>query len=161
MRGAMRFRSRLLILIAALAPLWASAAELNSGTPVAESETTASVALFLHPAGDAIAGLQFDVEYDGSAVEVSATTGDAAEQAGKTVQSAVVHPGLLRVLIVGLNRNEIAEGIVATVRVKLLNGNAGASTLRLTSSAATNGRAEKVALALRGSGIPLVFGRKP
>lgn len=123
-----------------------NAAELNIGQGVLAAGKPAAVNVTLASAGAALAGVQFDLEYDAAVFNVTAETGPAAAQAGKSVQSAPVAAGKLRVLIVGLNRNTMSDGVVAVLQVSL-KGAVGASRsfpLRITVPVGTTAAAQSV-----------------
>ncbi len=69
--------------------------------------------------GGSASGLQFDLLYDGAAVGVSATAGDAAGQGGKAVYVADVAPGQKRFVIAGMNQDSIPDGVLVNLFVYL------------------------------------------
>ena len=75
-------------------------------------------AIFLSQ-GDSISGIQFDVQYDSSAMDLSAIVGDAARSSDKCLYYADLTPNLRRFLIVGLNQNVIPDGTLITLFVNL------------------------------------------
>jgi hypothetical protein len=115
----------------------ANAAELSMeqgtlapGKPVALNMTLAA-------GTDAPTGIQFDLEYDAAALDVSVETGPAAKQASKSLQSARIQAGKLRVLIIGFNRNIISDGVLALGKT---------FPVHIAASSGTNGKAEPVAV---------------
>ena len=114
-------------------------ASLIPGTP-------ANLNMRLTRGADQPTGLQFDLEYDPNALEIKVEAGPAAGDASKNVQSRVLQPGKTRVLIIGFNRNVIADGVVAVLHVSL-KGEAEAGKVfpvHITAPSGTNERAEKV-----------------
>jgi Cohesin domain len=131
-----------------------NAAELSMGNGIlnpAAQPLTLNVALT--SSGASLTGMQFDLEYDAGALNVTVVAGPATGSAGKNLQSNVLQAGHLRILIVGMNQTTIADGAVATLQVSL-KGQAGAGKtfpIRMTAPAGTNAKAQAVALSA-GSG---------
>lgn len=66
------------------------------------------------PREDGVAALQFDLTFEASRLKFqSAEVGSASTAAEKLVQANPLKTGAARVIIAGLNRNTIADGIVA------------------------------------------------
>src|SRR5580658_70780 len=65
------------------------------------------VQMIFSPQNDSVSALQFDLQYDPSAISIVVTAGDAARSAGKSVYYTDLAPGNRRFLIVGLNQNVI------------------------------------------------------
>jgi len=64
--------------------------------------------------GEKVGGLQFDLAFDGKALELAEVApGPAAKAASKDVFSSPLSSGRVRVLIAGLNQHTIGEGVVA------------------------------------------------
>ena len=126
-----------------------NAAELSieQGTLAAGKPATINVRLAAGTA--APTGIQFDLEYDAASLEIGVEAGPAAVKAGKSLQSAVIHDGRQRVLVIGFNKNAISDGVVAVLHVSLKgSGEAGkVFPVRLTAPSGTNQRAETVAIA--------------
>ena len=105
----MKLRTAIVLAIFAVA---ANAAELTIGQGVVGAGKPTTLSVQLASGGDALTGVQFDLEYDATALEVSVEAGPVVAQAGKNLQSNVIQPGKRRVLIIGLNRNAIEDGVV-------------------------------------------------
>ena len=143
-RGNMRIRNAVMLLALATA---ANAAELSVASAMATAENRAALNVSLATRGDALTGIQFDIEYDATAVDVSVEAGPAATSAGKGVQSALVKPGKQRVIVFGLNQNGFSDGVVAILRVSLKDtAEAGLHGIHLSALVGTNRRAETVAI---------------
>lgn len=116
------------------APLWGAAwalyaglcagvahgASLTAGTPRSNDDATLAIPIVLTPfSGEQVAALQFDADFDPKrmalASELGASLGAAAQAADKSVHAARIRPGLLRVIIAGLNQNVIENGEVAVL----------------------------------------------
>ncbi len=80
--------------------------------------------------GEAVAGIQFDLQYDPGVMSVSATVGDAPRLSGKRLYLAHLSSTQIRVLTVGLNQNLIPDGILCTLFLSL-NSNAPEGTYQL------------------------------
>jgi hypothetical protein len=70
-----------------------------------------------------VSGVQFDIEYDNSAMSLVITIGDAAVGAEKNLYMADVAPNKKRVLVVGLNQNLIPDGTLVNISASI-NDNA-------------------------------------
>ncbi len=69
--------------------------------------------------GDAVSGVQFDIQYDNSAISLIANVPNAANSAGKLLYEVDLAPNIRRFLIVGLNSSPIANGTLITLFVNL------------------------------------------
>lgn len=87
-----------------------------------DSGTTVSIPVLFDAGADGVQALQFDLMFSPALSFVSASAGDAAAQAGKTVMANAL-PGRVRVLIYGLDRNLMRSGAVADLRLHI-SGNA-------------------------------------
>ena len=125
LRAPARRRRYLALLAGSFLVSWmAMAAVVSMHPPSGGGELRIPVMLY----GDTdeyVSGLQFDLAYDPTQFElVGITAGDAATGAGKEVILSETIPGQGRVLITGFNNNGIADGQVATLTLRPLNGNA-------------------------------------
>jgi hypothetical protein len=101
---------------------WASGATATLTVAEASAPSEGGAVAFpvslLCPPGQRVAALQFDIEFDPSALKMPAKdgvlAGTAAKAAGKQVNYSTVSPGTVRVLIVGFNQETVASGEVAT-----------------------------------------------
>jgi uncharacterized protein (TIGR03437 family) len=86
-----------------------------------------------------ISGIQFDLEYDSAAMSLSTTLGDPARSSEKSFYAADLAPNKRRFLIVGFNRNPIADGALINLFINLnQNAAAGVYALELSNLAATD-----------------------
>jgi uncharacterized protein (TIGR03437 family) len=69
--------------------------------------------------GDSVSGIQFDVQYDSSAMDLDAIVGDSARNSEKSFYYADLAPNVRRFLIVGLNQDLIPDGALITLFVNL------------------------------------------
>ena len=107
----MRFRNMAVLMLFAVAGF---AAELTVGSGTVSASQSAVLAVKL--TGEALTGVQFDIEFDAAVFDVSLENGPAAEQAGKSLQSISVGPGKRRALIIGLAQTSLSDGVVAILR---------------------------------------------
>ena len=128
-----------------------SAAELTISSGTVSASQRVILTVNLKSAGEAVSGVQFDVEFDDAVFDVSLENGPAAEQAGKSLQSAALGEGKRRVLIIGLNQTSFSDGVVAILRASLKgNSEKGRSySVRITSPVGTDLRAGSVSVSKR------------
>jgi hypothetical protein len=73
--------------------------------------------------GEEITAIQFDLSYDDSLIAIDRIDiGESAQTADKTLNSAIVSSGVDRIVIQGINNNILADGIVADIRIDLVDG---------------------------------------
>jgi Cohesin domain/Purple acid Phosphatase, N-terminal domain len=113
----------------------AQSPSLTVGTASGLPGQGVDVPIGLTPGAAAISSIQFDVVLPSSLSWVSTAPGSAASSAGKDVSSAAL-PGVVRVIIFGLNQNSIGTGTVAVVRLMIAPGTpAGPLTVGMTGMA--------------------------
>ncbi len=92
-----------------------------------------------NPQASFVSAIQFDLEYDNSAMSLVAVVADAARNAGKSLYSADLAPNRRRFLIAGLNQNLISVGNLMTVFVNLdPNASTGVYPLAISGFVATD-----------------------
>lgn len=133
-------------------PANASELRLDEGTLSGGKEAALKVTL---AAGkDLPTGLQFDLEYDPAALVLSVELGAAAQQASKSLRSAEITHGKLRVLIIGFNRNAISDGVVAVVRVSYKGTEADKTfPVHVTAAAGTDADAKPVVVTAKDGSV--------
>lgn len=125
----------------------AMGAELSLSQGAVSTDKPALLDVTLASGKDLPTGIQFDLEYDPTALDLNVEAGPAAQKASKGLRSAQIRAGKLRVLIIGINRNTISDGVVAVVRVSSKGTGAGKTfPLHLTAAAGTNADAQPVAV---------------
>ena len=82
---------------------------------------------------DMLAGMQFDLQYDNTAMTLTAAIGAVANNAGKTLNTTNQAPNVIRFLIVGMNQTAISGGTSVNLSITL-NANALAGVSPLTFS---------------------------
>lgn len=106
--------------------LWGSSAiranDLSLSPVSLTRESSGQVTLQFRPSPEAVTAFQFDVDYDASALQLTAFAGEAAKRAGKVLQSAPAGPGRLRILVTGWNQTAILEGPLVRFLVSSLPG---------------------------------------
>ena len=103
----------------------AGAARLMLGEPVPGADgATTILPIVLNPApGEEVAGLQCDILLNGTGLShVKTEIGPAGQDAAKTLSANLVGPSKVRILLIGLNQNAMAEGVVANVLLESVNG---------------------------------------
>ena len=95
-----------------------------------------------------VAGVQFDLQYDAANLTLTATLGDAARAAGKSLSLWQLYPGLWRFFIIGLNQTPIAAGPLVNLYASV-NPNAlpGTYPLQLSNIVAADPGAQPVTVA--------------
>jgi uncharacterized protein (TIGR03437 family) len=86
---------------------------------VVDVNRSVSLDITLAAAGQAITGVEFHLQYETGVSGISASAASAASEAQKQVWTAKLTPGVVHILVVGLNRNPIRDGSIATVRVQM------------------------------------------
>jgi uncharacterized protein (TIGR03437 family) len=71
------------------------------------------------PRAGSVSGVQFDLQYDNSAMSLAGNVGDAVRISGKSLYCRDLAPGKRRFVIVGLNQNEIPPGTLIEFIVNL------------------------------------------
>ena len=73
----------------------------------------------LHPRASSVSGVQFDIQYDNSALSLTATLGDSAKSSGKNLYAVDLAANEKRFLIIGLNQTLIADGNLMNLYIKI------------------------------------------
>jgi hypothetical protein len=66
-----------------------------------------------------VSGVQFDVQYDNTAMSLAATLGDPAKTSGKSLYAVDLAPNKKRFLIIGLNQKLIPDGTLVNLFVNI------------------------------------------
>jgi Cohesin domain len=138
----------------ALLALAANATELSLEQGILAPGRPVALGMKLAAGKDVPTGVQFDLEYDAAALDLSVEAGPAAQQASKNLRSALIQPGKLRVLIIGFNRTTISDGVLAVVHVSYKGSDTGKTfPVRLTALSGTNANAEKLAVTAKDGSV--------
>ena len=110
-----------------------SAQTISLGETLENPGETANLSIQFNPGSAAVAGVQFDILYDPAQFTITPSVGSVATAEGKSVSMAPPVPGDLRVIIVGLNKNAIASGVIAELAVQVAaNGKPNAETIAVS-----------------------------
>ncbi|MFH1440743.1 MAG: Ig-like domain-containing protein, partial [Candidatus Omnitrophota bacterium] len=95
-----------------------------------------------------VCAINFDILYDQTALKVEGVTaGEAAAAAEKLVTPSYPEPGVLRVIVFGMNQNKMKDGIIVNVNFEILAGaEAGNKDLKLKACSASDPDAKEVTL---------------
>ena len=122
----------LTLLVGATAAL---ASQIAMALPDQSASPGASVLSQVEYASQAssVSGVQFDVQYDSSAISLAATLGDPAKTAGKSLYAVDLAPNRKRFLIIGLNQTLIPDGTLINLSVNVSpNAPSGVYALNLS-----------------------------
>jgi hypothetical protein len=87
--------------------------------------------------GAQVAAVSFDLSFDTAQLTFKgAAAGTAALNAGKEVASSILSPGLLRVIVYGLNQTAIGDGSILKLTFDIQAGASGAIPLKISNAAA-------------------------
>lgn len=116
-----------------LAPVLLCAQQLALPVQFVGAGTSLLAPVAFIPGADAVSGLQFDVQYDGSAMTLGATAGDGVRSSQKGIYYNNVAPNTRRFVVVGPNQNPIPGGTLLNLFIDL-NQNAPSGLYALTFS---------------------------
>lgn len=121
-------------------------ATLSIANQTANQGQTAVAPILFAAAGDTIAALQFDLQWD-PMLAVQAAPGITAGQGFKVFYPATQAPGVLRCLIIGANQNVLADGAVLQLFITAGSGAfPGAAQVSLTNVVASDASGEAVTI---------------
>jgi len=120
-------------LIAAAHLVQAATLGLRTTDPAGSEDTVlVPVHLAVQP-GEAVAGLQFDLHFDADALRFEEVAiGSSARDAEKSTHTNLLRPGVLRVIIVGFNRNAMETGPVADAHFSAIAPAAATTTVAMS-----------------------------
>lgn len=127
-----------------------NAAELSLPSQSAGPGSGVSISIAFTPGTSAASGLQFDLQYDSSAMNIVATPGDVLGSANKSLYFNGLSPNQRRFLVAGLNMNTLQGGNLVNLFINL-NPNAPAAAYPLVISNLTGTDAFGTALPLTGA----------
>src|SRR5260221_2038471 len=130
-----------------------SAADLAVGTAQANAGGTVNISITLNPQGAQVAGLQLDLNYDKSALSITAAAGSAAVAANKSITSVDMQ-SFKRILVVGINQTPIASGSVVDLTIAVSQtAAAGVYPLTLTGVSGTDPSATTIQLGANSGSV--------
>ena len=95
-----------------------------------------------------VSGVQFDLQYDNSALKLVVTLGDSPKTSGKSLYSVDIAPNKKRFLIVGLNQTLIPDGTLLELYVSVsATAASGVYGLTLSNISGTDPSGQAVAMA--------------
>ena len=144
MQMSRRFLPFVAVFAAMALPL--AAATLSAGSGSTSPGGSLEIALTFKAEGAQATGVNFDLEYDSSALYISAKEGAAAQAAGKGLSSNELSSGKVRYLVTALNQNVIGDGVLVVLSVQVKSNASGSYTLKLTNVAGTDKSAKTIAL---------------
>jgi hypothetical protein len=113
-------------------PLLSATAQVSLPTQASIAGSNIVLPVTLQAGSVPISGLQFDLQYDNTVITLTASLGDVANSAGKSLYIADVAANTKRFLITGMNMAAISSGTVVNLSVSL-NANAVAGISLLNS----------------------------
>jgi uncharacterized protein (TIGR03437 family) len=133
-----------------------SASQLSLPSQSAPAGSSLLLLVSFAAQGDAVSGIQFDLQYDNSVMSVSATVGEAARNSGKSLYIATPSPDKLRFLIAGWNQALIPDGTLCTLFVGLnANASAGVYALKFSQAVRTNPQSQSAAVQTSDAAITI------
>lgn len=97
----------------------AEAGTLRIGKPEIDEDTVTVPVMLAGDVGEGVAALNFDFNYDPSALEPQAVNaGKTPQQLGKEVLTNIRKPGVYRVLMAGLNSSVLTSGEIVNIVFK-------------------------------------------
>jgi uncharacterized protein (TIGR03437 family) len=142
------FRRAHLWLLLATACAAAHGAQLSLPAVTTAPGSSVLLPLAFASHSDSVAGVQFDLQYDSANLSLTATLGNTARAAGKSLYLWQLYPGLWRFFIIGLNQTPMVDGALVNLYVNV-NPNALADTypVQLLNIVAANPSALSVTVA--------------
>jgi hypothetical protein len=116
-----RFPKKLLLALFGIMPaaLLALPAQVSLQNQAATPGSSLLLPVVFDSKSSTMSGVQFDMQYDNSALTIIATLADGARNAGKLLYEADLAPNRKRFVIVGLNPNLIPNGTLLNLFVNL------------------------------------------
>jgi hypothetical protein len=133
----------------------ATAAELHVMT-ISPDPQTFEVSLSLYSPGQAVSSLQFDMSYDANLLTViSVQAADGVATQSKQLLTSRPETGVVRIVIVGMNKYPLLNARLVTVAFGAADKNADATGIRVTKMKAAGPEGDEVPLvAARTSPAP-------
>jgi hypothetical protein len=97
----------------------ALAQQLSLPTVVASAGDSVDVSVEYRAQGAEISAFEFDLQYDPSVLNITATIGSAALAADKLLVTGVLPNGNIRFLIFGINQNVIPDGSLVDLTIEV------------------------------------------
>lgn len=107
-----------------------SAASLSVEPSTSSPGASLPLSVSFQASGNQMAGLQFDVSYDSTALAVSVIPGAEIGRAAKTLYAADLSAGRKRIVIIGMNQTTLSDGAVLNL-VLNISASAGAGVYHI------------------------------
>ena len=136
---------------------------LSVGTGYAQVGQAAEVPVSLAANGTQPASMVLSVAYDAAKLTfLSADAGDAATAAGKQVSPGTPANGKVKLVLMGLNENVMADGVVLKLHFTVAAGNTGDNiTIGLESASASTPGPVPQGIPVAASNGAVIIGEKP
>jgi len=123
------------------------AAQLSLPNQITGPNSSVPAQLTFSPQTDSVSAVQFDLQYDTSAMSILVTVGDAVRSAGKSIYFTDLAPGKRRFLIVGLNQNSIPAGPLLNLFLNLNASSGGVYPLAFSNAVGADPNGQPVTAA--------------
>jgi cohesin domain-containing protein len=127
-----------LVFIAMATSFVAIAAELTISDTSGPAGSIMQVDVTLKDPDRTITGIQFDLSWKDRAIELSASAGPVATAVDKDVSTGVIAPSRKRFLVIGMNRQQLQEGVIVHLIAKMHMSASGKYQLTISDVIATN-----------------------
>jgi uncharacterized protein (TIGR03437 family) len=129
-------------------PLLVFASQIGVSSLSVAAGTSILVPVSFSGQTSSVSGIQFDVQFDASAMSLGAILGDPGANAGKGLYAVNIAPGTKRILIVGQNQNAIPDGTIVNFFINVSPVAAsGVYALRFSNIAGTDPSGQATAVA--------------
>jgi trimeric autotransporter adhesin len=106
----------------AAGPTDSTPAGITIGEAVVNAQGRVSIDVTLASGDQPVTAVQFDLQYQNQTMGLSVSAGSAINSAGKTIATSNPQPAVARILIAGLNRTPIPNGVIATLSLQVKAG---------------------------------------
>jgi uncharacterized protein (TIGR03437 family) len=139
-------------------PLLAVGAQVSVDNTMLAPGGSGIISVSFAAQGDQVSAMQFDIEYDSTALNVMVLAGPAMRSAEKNIYYAAPNSNLSRILLAALNQDQLGDGAVLTLVINA-NPNAlpGVFTVALSNASAVDPSGNPVLLP-DGSGVVTIAG---
>ncbi|MCC6369268.1 MAG: IPT/TIG domain-containing protein [Bryobacterales bacterium] len=141
-------------------PAFTCAAELSLPERTGAPGSSLTAPLAFAAQGNPVTGLQFDVQYDSSAMNVTFTAGEGLRAVGKNLHTVQPDYNRRRVLVIGSNQKPLPDGVLLNTFINLYsNAKPGTYALTISSSFATNAAGDNLPLSITAGNITVKGGQ--
>lgn len=137
----------------------ALANDVNLASVTLTRESSAPLTLNFTASPEPVVALQFDIDFDPSAIQLTATVGEAARAAGKSLYVAAISPKRSRFILAGLNQTAILDGpLIRFLAGSLANAPAREYALSFSNVLATTTNGFSTPTSASGGAVTVVSG---